>query len=179
MEDNMSKQIIVVDYDDNEIGVGEKIDIHKKGLLHRAFSVFLVNESKVLLQKRNISKYHSGGKIANSCCSHPYVGETTQIAAERRVAEELGITHIDLTEIGHIVYRCDFGTGITEYEYDHIFVGFYDGQVVPDKNEIEEAYWQEVDLIKIDVTNHPEKYTCWFISAFTVLLEYLRNEKRI
>lgn len=175
----MSKQIIVVDYDDNEIGMGEKIEVHKKGLLHRAFSVFLVNGSKVLLQKRNMSKYHSGGKIANSCCSHPCVGETIQAAAERRITEELGVTQTNLREIGYIIYRCDFGTGITEYEYDHIFVGFYDGQVLPDKNEIEEVYWQEIDLIKTDVADHPEKYTCWFISALTVLLKYLNNEKRI
>lgn len=175
----MSKQIIVVDYDDNEIGMGEKIEVHKKGLLHRAFSVFLVNGSKILLQKRNMTKYHSGGKIANSCCSHPCVGETTQAAAERRVTEELGVIQTKLKEIGHIIYRCDFGTGITEYEYDHIFIGFYDGQVLPDKNEIEEVYWQEIDLIKIDVAEHPEKYTCWFISAFTILLEYLKNEKSI
>ena len=173
----MSKQIIVVDYDDNEIGMGEKIEVHKKGLLHRAFSVFLVNGSKILLQKRNMTKYHSGGKIANSCCSHPCVGETTQAAAERRVTEELGVIQTKLKEIGHIIYRCDFGTGITEYEYDHIFIGFYDGQVLPDKNEIEEVYWQEIDLIKTDVAEHPEKYTCWFISAFTILLEYLKNEK--
>ena len=175
----MSKQIIVVDYDDNEIGFGEKIDIHQKGLLHRAFSVFLVNGSKVLLQKRSLAKYHSGGKIANSCCSHPYVGESTQFAAERRVTEELGIVHTDLTEIGHIVYRCDFGNGIIEYEYDHIFLGFYEGHVSPDINEIEEVYWQELDFVKADVVNHPEKYACWFISALTVLLQYLNNEKRI
>ncbi len=175
----MSKQIIVVDYDDNEIGMGEKIEVHQKGLLHRAFSVFLVNGSKVLLQKRNMAKYHSGGKIANSCCSHPCVGESTQAAAERRITEELGVIQTKLQEIGHIIYRCDFGTGITEYEYDHIFIGFYDGQVLPDKNEIEEVYWQEIDLIKTDVAEHPEKYTCWFISAFTVLLEYLKNEKSI
>ena len=175
----MSDQIIVVDYDDNEIGIGEKIEVHKKGLLHRAFSVFLVKGSKILLQKRNMTKYHSGGKITNSCCSHPRVGETTQAAAERRVTEELGVMQTKLNEIGHIIYRCDFGTGITEYEYDHIYIGFYDGQVVPDKNEIEEVFWEEIDLIKTDVAEHPEKFTCWFISAFTVLLEYLKNEESV
>lgn len=165
-------QIILVDYTDNQIGEGEKIDVHKKGLLHRAFSVFLFDGEKVLLQKRNPAKYHSGGKIANSCCSHPRNGELLLEAATRRLSEELGIESPLLNEVGHIVYRADFGTGIIEYEYDHILVGEYSGSVAPNPEEIDTVFWVDIEELMKDITQNPEKYAVWFISALTIALNH-------
>ena len=169
-------QIILVDYDNNQIGEGEKIDVHQRGLLHRAFSVFLFDGEKVLLQKRNSAKYHSGGKIANSCCSHPRNGELLLEAASRRLSEELGIKAPKLDDVGYIIYRADFGTGIVEYEYDHILVGDYRGPVDPNPEEIDTVFWIEIEDLLKDITTNPDKYAVWFISALTIALNYRKNE---
>ena len=166
------EQIILVDYSNNQIGEGEKIQVHKSGLLHRAFSIFLFDGEKVLLQKRNSTKYHSGGKIANSCCSHPRNGELLLEAASRRLVEELGIESPILDEVGYIVYRADFGTGIIEYEYDHILVGNYTGSINPNPDEIDTVFWMEIEDLLKDITKNPEKYAVWFISALTIALNH-------
>lgn len=166
------EQIILVDYSNNQIGEGEKIQVHKSGLLHRAFSIFLFDGEKVLLQKRNSTKYHSGGKIANSCCSHPRNGELLLEAASRRLVEELGIESPILDEVGYIVYRADFGTGIIEYEYDHILVGNYTGSINPNPDEIDTVFWMEIEDLLKDITKNPEKYAIWFISALTIALNH-------
>ena len=107
----------------------EKMEAHKKGLLHRAFSVFIFNgKGEMLLQQRALNKYHSGGLWTNACCSHPMPGEKTEDAADRRLKEELGF-ETPLEKIFDFVYKAEFDNGLTEYEFDHVFAGEYEGEI--------------------------------------------------
>ena len=154
--------VILVDSNDNAIGTMEKMEAHYKGVLHRAFSVLLLNhEGKMLLQKRSQAKYHSAGLWTNACCSHPQPGEKMQDAARRRLKEEMGI---DVpTEFAYkFIYKTALGNEMTEYEYDHVFVGAYDG--VPHVNNLEVEDWKyaDIDWIRNDVRENPDLYTYWF-----------------
>src|ERR1700743_3243063 len=123
------QQVVLVDESDKEIGVMEKMEAHEKALLHRAFSVFIFDASgRMLLQRRALAKYHSGGLWTNACCSHPRPGETVQAAAERRLVEELGFS-TPLCKAFEFIYRADFANGLTEYEFDHVFAGAFEGMV--------------------------------------------------
>lgn len=169
-------KLICVDFFDNEIGLEEKLTVHQKRMLHRAFSLFCFYDDKVLLQIRNKNKYHSGGKIANSCCSHQRSGETTVLACTRRAKEELGIDITDPVEIGSMIYYADFNNGLAEYELDHIVAVKYNGAVKPNPEEIEDVYWESIDTIEKDIRNNPSKYAIWFIPAFRIFLSwYIRN----
>ena len=132
----MEDQLIRVDIYDKEVGYGTKEEVHRKGLLHRAFSVFLVDDDRMLIQKRHREKYHSGGLWANSCCSHPRKDESLEEAVERRLEEELGV-QAPCRELCHFVYYMKFSEDMHEYELDHVFVGSYDGEVQFDDTEIE------------------------------------------
>lgn len=172
----MLGEIILVDLDGNVTGFASKMEAHEQGLLHKAFSVFLVDGDIMLVQKRSMSKYHSGGLITNSCCSHPRDGEKTIDAAHRRVREELGITQkLALTEIGEIVYYHNFGNGIKEFEKDRIFVGTYRGELLPNAEEMDEVLWVKINFLKEDIVNNPQKYSCWFITALPIVLKYLKK----
>lgn len=174
----MSDELVLVDIFDNEIGSATKIETHKKGLLHRAFSLFIIHNNKMLIQKRNRNKYHSGGLWTNACCSHPRYGELIEDAVFRRTQEELGITS-NAKEVFSFVYRSLFDNGIIEYEYDHVFISDYDGAIEPDENELEEYRWIELKELADDLINNPDKYTVWFqIAAPEVLkLVNMRDEK--
>ena len=170
----MSEKLILVDIFDNPIGSGEKIEVHRKGLLHRAFSVFIYHGDQMLLQKRNQHKYHSGGLLTNACCSHPRVGESTAIAVSRRLKEELGVSCVP-EEFFHFVYRAEFRNGITEYEYDHVFAVDYCGHFIPDPNEIEEIRWINFQSLSEAIASTPELFTQWFITAAPKMLEILAS----
>ncbi len=161
--------VILVDLDDRQTGTMEKMKAHEKGLLHRAFSVFLFQGSSVLLQKRAKEKYHCGGLWTNTCCSHPGPGEDVKAAALRRLREELDISmpggEDALTEAGSFVYHQKFENGLTEFEYDHVLVGGYDGNWVENPEEVEQVRWMDLAELKTDLREHPEKYTPWFITA--------------
>src|ERR1700744_2758864 len=117
------EEVILVDEADVQLGTMEKIEAHRKALLHRAFSVFIFNsKGEMLLQQRAAEKYHSPGLWTNACCSHPRPGEETQAAAMRRLMEELGFT-LELEKIFDFTYRSEFENGLTEFEFDHVFVG--------------------------------------------------------
>ena len=133
----MEDQLILVDYDDQETGSMGKLEVHQKHLLHRAFSVFIFNGGKVIIQRRADHKYHSGGKWANTCCSHPRAGETLEEAVQRRLKEEAGI-ECPVKEAGSFIYYAPFDDGLAEYEYDHVFVGEYGGAFSPDPEEAQE-----------------------------------------
>lgn len=153
--------IVLVDERDNQIGEGEKMDVHRKGLLHRAFSVFVFNSKKeMLLQRRALSKYHSGGLWTNTCCSHPRVGESNLDGAKRRLKEEMGF-ECDLTEVDSFVYKTEF-EGLFEHEFDHIFFGKYEGNIEANREEVEEWKWISPNDLSEDVKNNPDKYTSWF-----------------
>jgi isopentenyl-diphosphate Delta-isomerase len=166
-------KLILVDENDMPIGTIEKMEAHQKALLHRAFSVFIFNtKGEMLLQQRALDKYHSGGLWTNACCSHPYDGQQTQEAAEKRLQEEMGFT-TTLTKVFDFIYKAPFDNGLTEHEYDHVFTGTYDGAIVPDKSEVEDFCFMSMDVIKESLQLHPEKYTVWFKIAFPKMESYL------
>ncbi len=168
----MDKQLVIlVDENDRAIGSEEKISAHKKGLLHRAFSVFIFNKKgELLVQKRAKGKYHSAGLWANSCCGHPRPGEDTVLAGERRLEEETGLK-CKLKEAGHFRYETKFPNGLSENEFDHILVGFCDNEPVCNPDEIEEYRWVGRQELLNDLENEPEQYAVWFGRALGVVLK--------
>lgn len=160
----MAKQenVILVDPDDRVLGIMEKMEAHKKGLLHRAFSIYLFNDKgQILLQKRASHKYHSGGLWTNTCCSHPRPEEPLDKAASRRLKEEMGI-EAKLTEICSFTYKVELDKGMTEHELLHVFTGKYNGEAYPNHQEVEGWDYFDVPALIKDLETHPEKYTEWF-----------------
>jgi len=153
--------VIIVDKNDNQIGTEEKIAAHRKGLLHRCFSIFLFNsKGELLLQKRAKGKYHSGGLWSNTCCSHPRPNKNLKKEAQRRLKEEMGI-EVDLKEIFTFIYKAKLGD-LIEYEFDHVFFGEFDGNPKPNPEEAEDWKWIKTEKLKKDVKENPDKYTHWF-----------------
>lgn len=154
--------VVLVDEKDNEIGKMEKMEAHEKGLLHRAFSVFLFNSKKeMFIHQRAFSKYHSGGLWTNACCSHPRVGETTIDAAHRRLGEELGMD-CEIEEKFSFIYKKKLDKGLTEHELDHVFIGNYEGNFNLNPDEVNAIKYINIDDLIADIKNHPENYTEWF-----------------
>ena len=156
-------KVILVDQHDQVIGEMEKLEAHLKGVLHRAFSVFLFNDAgELLLQQRAFSKYHSGGLWTNTCCSHPAPGEEIVEAALRRLNQELGIEDVEVEIVHHFVYKAEFDNGLTEHEFDYVLKGKYNG--VPDLNreEVESVRWISLQQLGEEITNSPEQFTFWF-----------------
>lgn len=159
-------QVILVDEKDTAIGVCEKMEAHQKGILHRAFSIFIFNnKGEMLLQQRAVSKYHSGGLWTNACCSHPAQGEETIVAAKRRLQEELGFD-VAIEKIFDFVYKAEFDNGLTEYEFDHVFVGQHDGEINFNKKEIMDICYKSIKEVGQSLQTHPSKYTAWLHLAF-------------
>lgn len=173
----MNDEIILVDLFDNEIGYTDKTDAHARGLLHRAFSVFVIHDGRMLIQKRHRDKYHSGGLWTNACCSHPRRGESLTDAVARRMQEELGFAS-EVREQFQFVYRHVFDNGVTEYEYDHVFLTDYDGEVRVDPLEAEEIKWITVEDLARDLLNRPELYTVWFQIAAPEILRRMGTENK-
>jgi isopentenyl-diphosphate delta-isomerase len=158
---------------DMPVGTAEKMEAHQKALLHRAFSVFIFNsKGEMLLQQRAVNKYHSGGLWSNACCSHPYQGQETKVAAEKRLQEEMGFT-TPLNKAFEFIYNASFDNGLTEYEYDHVFIATYDGKISPDKTEVGDYCFINMDELKESLQSHPQKYTEWFKIAFPKLQNYI------
>ena len=177
----MNDVLILVDEQDKEIGTEEKIDAHRKGLLHRAFSLFIYDSklNKMLIQRRAINKYHSGGLWTNACCSHPRKGEDLNTAIYRRTIEELGVSipKADyeigkIKECGKFTYRKDFGE-LTEYEIDHVFAWLVDSsilQFVPNKDEIEDLMWIDIHDLMNGLDRNPDNFTAWFFPAYEIFI---------
>lgn len=162
---------------DEETGTMEKMEAHRKALLHRAFSVFIFNsKGEMLLQKRALKKYHSGGLWTNACCSHPRPGEDTMQAAVRRLKEEMGFT-TGIKKIFAFTYKTGFDNGLTEHEYDHVFSGIYENEIKPDENEVSEYCYKSMEEIKSLLQSHPSKFTEWFKIAFPKMELYLASSK--
>jgi isopentenyl-diphosphate delta-isomerase len=158
----MMEHVILVDTNDNETGTMEKMEAHRKGLLHRAFSVLLFDRSgKVLLQKRAQNKYHSSGLWTNTCCSHPQPGEKMEDATRRRLKEEMGID-VQPTFCYTFIYKAELAENLIEHELDHVFIGTFNGVPVINKSEVQD--WKYVDLnwLREDITRNPDTYTVWF-----------------
>lgn len=156
------EMILLVDENDNEVGYGEKHEVHKKGIFHRAFSIFIFNYQKqLLMQKRESNKYHSPGLWTNTCCSHQRKNELLSEAIHRRLKEEMGFD-CQLKEVFTFSYRVEFNPKLIENEFDHVFVGYYDGEITPEPSEVEDYKWMSLEEIKKDMEKNPDKYTYWF-----------------
>jgi isopentenyl-diphosphate Delta-isomerase len=153
--------VVLVDDRDRQVGVAEKLQAHLDGTLHRAFSIFVVNsQCELMLQKRAKTKYHSGGLWTNTCCSHPRPNEALESACDRRLQEEMGFT-CELKEIFSFVYRAELDRGLIEHEYDYVFLGKYDGEPIPNPDEVEDWQWMNIKALQIDIQQNPDRYTYW------------------
>ena len=168
---NEMEQVILVDENDQAIGLMEKMEAHEKGLLHRAFSIFLFNsKGEMLLQKRAASKYHSPNLWTNTCCSHPRDNESVLDGASRRLAEEMGMT-CELRHAFHFIYKVAFDQGLYEHELDHVLIGTTDLVPVINPEEVEEFTYQTTDYILDQIKKYPEQYTEWFKICLTEVLK--------
>jgi isopentenyl-diphosphate Delta-isomerase len=154
--------VILVDGDDNVVGTGDKLTTHRAGKLHRAFSVIVWDKlGRLLLQKRNPRKYHSGGLWTNACCGHPRPDEDVAMAASRRLEEEMGFT-CPLEALGIFQYRAELDKGMIEHELVHVFRGVHDGEVAPDSDEVETYRWSSLEDLRTDIRAAPKDFTAWF-----------------
>jgi isopentenyl-diphosphate delta-isomerase len=158
----IQQNVILVDEHNREVGLMEKMEAHHKGLLHRAFSVFVFNENgELLLQRRAFGKYHSEGLWTNTCCSHPFPGESILEAGKRRLFEEMGFT-CELSEVFAFIYKAELENGLIEHELDHVLVGFSEETPHLNLEEVSAFKWMSVDEIKADMKENPLQYTAWF-----------------
>ncbi len=168
--------VILVDKNNQQIGICEKLDAHKRGLLHRAFSIFILNsKNELLLQQRAAHKYHTPLLWTNTCCSHPLPNESTLSAANRRLNEEMGLSAV-LKEVFQFTYRAELANKLIEHEYDHVYIGKTDQH--PSINKEEANDWKNASLNQIseEIVTSPELYTPWFITCFEKFKAYAQND---
>lgn len=170
----MSEELVVlVNEHDEPIGLMPKLEAHEKGVLHRAFSVFVFNEKEeLMLQQRALSKYHSPGLWTNTCCSHQRDGEHSIEAGKRRLQEEMGFV-CDLKESTSFIYKAPFDNGLTEHELDHILIGTFNEEPTINPEEVASWKWMSLGAIKKDMKETPEIYTAWFKIIFDKFYEDL------
>lgn len=167
--------VILVDENDQQVGLMPKIEAHEKALLHRAFSVFVFNDKKeLMIQQRALHKYHSPGLWTNTCCSHQREGESNIEAGRRRLMEEMGFT-VDLEESISFIYKAPFDNGLTEHEFDHILLGNFDGEPNLNPDEVAAWKWISLEAIKEDMNVHPEIYTEWFKIIFEKFYNHIER----
>lgn len=170
------EKVVLVDEQDREIGTEEKLKAHMDGgKLHRAISVFVFDSKhRLLLQKRAAGKYHAPNLWSNTCCTHPRPGESPEDAASRRLDEEMGI-RCRLQKIAEKIYKADVGGGLTEYEYDHMFIGFSDSKPKPNPEEVSDYKWVSLEELQADIEKNPESYTPWFRILLPIFLEEVKK----
>ena len=169
----MNEMVILVDNNDNQLGLMEKIEAHEKAILHRAFSVFILNDNnELLLQKRALSKYHSPGLWTNTCCSHPRNGESVINAGLRRLKEEMGF-ETEISSLLSFIYKAKFDNGLTEHEFDHVLVGSYNHSPIINSIEVDSWKWMSMENVKKDIKDHPDNYTAWFKIIFKKYYKYI------
>ncbi|MFS4482970.1 isopentenyl-diphosphate Delta-isomerase [Hyunsoonleella sp. 2307UL5-6] len=167
------EKVILVNEQDEQIGLMPKLEAHKKALLHRAFSVFIFNDDNhLMLQQRALSKYHSPGLWTNTCCSHQRDGETNIAAGKRRLMEEMGFV-VDLKESISFIYKAPFDNGLTEHEYDHVLLGKYTEAPKINKEEVADWKWMPLEEVKTDISLNPELYTAWFKVIFDKFYKHI------
>lgn len=171
------EQVILVNQKDEPIGLMPKLQAHEEALLHRAFSVFILNDkNEVMLQQRAADKYHSPLLWTNTCCSHQRSGETNIQAGKRRLQEEMGFS-VELKELFSFIYKAPFDNGLTEHEFDHVMVGYFNEQPQINKTEVESWKWMSIETIKEDMNQHPELYTEWFKIIFNKFYHHIEAQK--
>ena len=171
------ERVILVNEKDEQIGLMPKMEAHEKAVLHRAFSVFILNaDNEIMLQQRAQHKYHSPLLWTNTCCSHQREGETNIQAGVRRLREEMGFT-AELKELFSFIYKAPFDNGLTEHELDHVMIGYYNEAPQINPEEVESWKWMSIEAVKEDMEVHPEIYTVWFKIIFDKFYHYLDAHK--
>ena len=166
------KNVVLVDKEDREVGVMEKLEAHQKGLLHRAFSIFVFNDNnEMLLQKRALGKYHSGGLWTNTCCSHPGENESILEAGKRRLLEEMNYTS-KLAPSFSFIYKVDLDNDLIEHELDHVLIGMSNEDPILNPEEASDFKWVSIDSVLKDINEKEEDYTFWF----KLILKNYRNK---
>ncbi len=156
------EKVVLVDKKDNPVGTMEKMEAHKKGLLHRAFSVFVFNDkNELMLQQRALGKYHSPGLWSNTCCSHPGPDEDVLDAGHRRLVEEMGFD-CELDEVFGFIYHASLDKGMIEHEFDHVLIGTFNGIPKINRDEVENWKWINIDDLSVDIIENSQNYTVWF-----------------
>ncbi len=167
------EEVILVNKKDIQLGLMPKMEAHRKGVLHRAFSVFIFKSSReLLIQKRSSQKYHSPGLWTNTCCSHQRDGESTINAANRRLNEEMGL-NADLKEIFSFIYKANLKNGLIEHEFDHVLVGYTDLSPIINIKEVEDWKWVDLSILEHDIDKNPNIYTEWFKIIFKRVKDYI------
>jgi isopentenyl-diphosphate delta-isomerase len=177
MKDNQSEDLLIlVDENDRELGTLGKLSVHQKGLLHRAFSIFVFNsKDELLLQQRADGKYHSEGLWTNTCCSHPRHGEKISAAVHRRLKEEMGM-QCDLKFEFNFIYKMPFANGLTEHELDHVYFGRSDGLPRPDKNEVKNWKYISLPKLKEEIAFNPHHFSGWLNICLPKVMEYFTRK---
>lgn len=171
------ENVILVNPNDEQIGLMPKMEAHKKAVLHRAFSVFVLNDkNEIMLQQRASHKYHSPLLWTNTCCSHQREGETNIQAGSRRLFEEMGFV-TGLKELFHFIYKAPFDNGLTEHELDHVMVGYYNEAPKINPEEVESWKWMGIEDVAKDIQFQPEVYTVWFKIIFDEFYHFLEEHK--
>lgn len=169
------ENVILVNENDEQIGLMPKMEAHEKAVLHRAFSVFVMNDKgETMLQQRAAHKYHSPLLWTNTCCSHQREGETNIDAGRRRLNEEMGFV-TELEELFSFIYKAPFDNGLTEHELDHILIGSYNGEPAINEDEVASWKWMPLEQVKDDIQEHPEQYTAWFKIIFERFYSHLES----
>lgn len=173
IEDN----VILVNQKDEQIGLMPKMEAHQKAMLHRAFSVFILNDkNEIMLQQRASKKYHSPLLWTNTCCSHQREGETNIEAGKRRLFEEMGFI-TSLKELFYFIYKAPFDNGLTEHELDHVMIGYYNEDPKINLEEVENWKWMGIEEVANDINLSPNAYTVWFKIIFDKFYHFLENHK--
>lgn len=173
----IEENVILVNENDEQIGLMPKLEAHEKAVLHRAFSVFVLNDkNELMLQQRAHHKYHSPMLWTNTCCSHQREGETNLEAGNRRLMEEMGF-QTQLKELFHFIYKAPFDNGLTEHELDHVMIGYYNENPLINLEEVESWKWMAIDAVKADIESYPDHYTVWFRIIFDEFYHYLEAHK--
>lgn len=167
--------VILVNEQDEVIGQMEKMEAHEKAILHRAFSVFILNDkNEIMLQQRAHSKYHSPLLWTNTCCSHQRINESNIQAGKRRLKEEMGF-ETELKELFHFIYKAPFDNGLTEHELDHVMIGYFHDEPVINSEEVESWKWMAIGDIRQDMQENPDQYTIWFKIIFNEFSQHFDN----
>ena len=172
----IEEQVILVNEKNEQIGTMPKLEAHEKGVLHRAFSVFVLNDSgEMMMQQRAACKYHSPLLWTNTCCSHQRVGESNIEAGKRRLFEEMGFVTV-LKNVVSFIYKASFDNGLTEHEFDHVLVGTYNENPNINIDEVKNFKWMTLEQVKVDMELNPDIYTEWFKIIFDKFYKHLQEE---
>jgi isopentenyl-diphosphate delta-isomerase len=174
----MIERVILVDTENRQVGTMEKMEVHRKGLLHRAFSIFIFNtKGEMLIHQRADSKYHCGGLWTNAVCSHPRPGEAHEEALRRKMIQEMGF-YTEVKKAFDFSYRAILENGLIEHEYDEVFFGIYEGKLEPNPSEVQQYRYMSLNEIRDEVRNRPETFTPWFKLLFERMSEYYSSLER-